>query len=497
MSKKIKYEKIKNYIEGTEGNGCKIVTTNKEFEEEIISQNKNNTTVKIKIICGICKKEYETNYENFKRKNKRQCNECGKKISIENKKISYEHVQEFIKNNNCELLTEKEDYIDTRHNINIKCSCGESFIATFDNFHYKNKRQCNKCGRKLIIKKREMREDYSKKTKTTEIFKQEVLDKVGNEYTVLGKYINNHTKILIKHNCNDCNNYEFSKSPSNFLRGEICPICSEKKRATDRTKTNEEFIKEVYKLVGDEYTVLGEYTKSDIKIKFRHNNIKCNNNEFEMKPANFLQGNRCPECNRLQQIIRLEILRPLCLAKSWESTRLSQSFVFNKFKEAGYYVLECQTYKNSSTKIKYICPKHKDIIQEMSYDNFRNGCRCRYCNQSKGERNIREYLTHKEICFENQYSYENLRGVNNGLLRFDFVIFKNKEKSEIEFLLEYDGSQHFYASDFFGGEENLNITQFHDELKNKYCFENNILLHRIHYKNFKNLENILDDMFIS
>jgi len=40
----------------------------------------------------------------------------------------------------------------------------------------------------------------ARKRKTHEEFIQEVYDLVGNEYTVLGKYINATTKILIRHN---------------------------------------------------------------------------------------------------------------------------------------------------------------------------------------------------------------------------------------------------------------------------------------------------------
>lgn len=58
-------------------------------------------------------------------------------------------------------------------------------------------------------------------------------------------------------------------------------------------KKHKEFITEVFNLVGNEYEVLGEYIKSNIKILFKHKN--CNHN-FPMTPNNFLSGNRCPNC---------------------------------------------------------------------------------------------------------------------------------------------------------------------------------------------------------
>lgn len=56
-----------------------------------------------------------------------------------------------------------------------------------------------------------------------------------------------------------------------------------------RRKTTEQFKREVFDLVGDEYKVLGEYEKSCIKIKIKHN--VCGY-EYDVIPNNFLAGNR-------------------------------------------------------------------------------------------------------------------------------------------------------------------------------------------------------------
>jgi very-short-patch-repair endonuclease/phage FluMu protein Com len=125
-----------------------------------------------------------------------------------------------------------------------------------------------------------------KKTKTTEEFKQEVFDLVGNEYSVLEPYIKGNIKIKMKHN--KCGN-EYYVRPNSFLGGNRCPKCKD----LNRTKTDEQFKKEVFDLVGEEYSVLGEYEGANKKIKMRHN--KCGY-EWEVKPANFLQGSRCPYC---------------------------------------------------------------------------------------------------------------------------------------------------------------------------------------------------------
>ena len=88
--------------------------------------------------------------------------------------------------------------------------------------------------------------------KDTETFKEEVFNFVGDEYTVLGEYINKATPIEIKHNT--CGRI-YKTQPAVFLKGHRCASCSQNK------KTNDEFQKEVFDIVGTEYTFLEEYKK--------------------------------------------------------------------------------------------------------------------------------------------------------------------------------------------------------------------------------------------
>lgn len=60
----------------------------------------------------------------------------------------------------------------------------------------------------------------------TESFKERIFNLVGNEYTVVGVYVNDSTKIKMKHNkC--C--HEWDITPNKFVRGRRCPICRESK----------------------------------------------------------------------------------------------------------------------------------------------------------------------------------------------------------------------------------------------------------------------------
>ena len=112
-----------------------------------------------------------------------------------------------------------------------------------------------------------------------------------------GNYIGSNTYILMKHNIDKCK-YEWNIRPSSFLSGVRCPKCG--KRGKGNEKTTDYFKQEVYKLVGDEYKVIGEYVLAKEKILMGHN---CGH-QWECRPNNFLQGSRCPKCAKKINLIR-------------------------------------------------------------------------------------------------------------------------------------------------------------------------------------------------
>ena len=139
-----------------------------------------------------------------------------------------------------------------------------------------------------------------KSNNKTNSFKEKVKELVGDEYTVLGEYINNKTKLLIRHN--KCGN-EYKVRPTSFLIGNRCPYCYRKEFQKDKIKWDDILFKEkVKELVGDEYTVLGNYINSSTKILIKHN--KCGH-EYEVLPLSFLgskilnysNGHRCSKCS--------------------------------------------------------------------------------------------------------------------------------------------------------------------------------------------------------
>ena len=107
---------------------------------------------------------------------------------------------------------------------------------------------------------------------------------------------------------------------------------------------------------------------------------------------------------------------------------------------------------------------------------------------SLGEEKVRNILKQNNITFEEQYKYDDLYFKDSRYkLRFDFYVNN-------EYLIEYDGEQHFQAKEFWGGDIRLKESQYRDELKNEYCLKHGIPLIRIPYWHYNDLK--LEDLLL-
>jgi len=278
-----------------------------------------------------------------------------------------------------------------------------------------------------------------------------------------------------------------------------------------------------------EYIVIGEYINSKIKIKLKH--IKCGH-AFNMLPASFTRGRRCPKCygtnkkttesfkNELYTIVGDEYLMldeyvnnktkitlkhttcggsfqttpinfqngnrcPFC-SKTAKKTTEQFKQEFDKISKGEYILLNEYTTSHSKIKVKHTkC----DSIFEVRSSHFLTGTRCPYCKTSKGEKLIMEILKNNNIDFESQYRFSDCKNIKP--LPFDFYL---KDKN---ILIEYDGSQHNKPFSFGSKtsqkimNQNFIDLMIRDDIKTNFALNNNIKLIRINYTEFDNIENIL------
>lgn len=98
---------------------------------------------------------------------------------------------------------------------------------------------------------------------------------------------------------------------------------------------------------------------------------------------------------------------------------------------------------------------------------------------SRGEIKIEEILTQAGLKFKEEYVFPDLLSSNGRPLRFDFAVFDDND--DLEFLIEYQGIQHYEAKSKFGGISGLRKQQYNDMKKREYCKKHCIPLLLIPY----------------
>ena len=98
---------------------------------------------------------------------------------------------------------------------------------------------------------------------------------------------------------------------------------------------------------------------------------------------------------------------------------------------------------------------------------------------SRGEIKIEEILQQAGLNFIEEYSFPDLISSSGRPLRFDFAVFDDNDN--LDFLIEYQGIQHYLPKSKFGGFSGLRKQQYNDLMKREYCRKHNIILIAIPY----------------
>ena len=98
---------------------------------------------------------------------------------------------------------------------------------------------------------------------------------------------------------------------------------------------------------------------------------------------------------------------------------------------------------------------------------------------SYGQIKIEDILNQAGLNFQQEYSFKDLVSSTGTPLRFFFFFFD--DDGDIDFLIEYQGIQHYRPKPKFGGMTGLKKQQFFDMKKREYCKKHNINLILIPY----------------
>ena len=330
------------------------------------------------------------------------------------------------------------------YKVKIICPIHGIFIQKMYN-HFNG--GCKKCSTlKVSNEQKTTKEEFIKKS----------IEVHGNKYIYdLVNYINSKEKVIII-----CKEHgEFKQIPYSHLNGCGCSKCSNR-----YLHSNEDFIKSSVKLHGNKYDYsLVNYINNKEKVKILCR--KCDQ-YFEQTPHSHLQNHGCPFC------------KPGTLGTKEEFIRKS------KIKHGDRYDYSLVSYINYNTKVEIICSIHGSFFQEPG--NHIQGQNCTYCKNSKGQDKIKNILSKKNIDFESEKKFDDC--YNQRKLPFDFYL------PDKNIIIEYDGEQHFRPIEIFGGKKTFEKLKINDKIKNNFCKKNNINLIRIPYYEYKNIENILNNI---
>jgi len=199
-----------------------------------------------------------------------------------------------------------------------------------------------------------------------------------------------------------------------------------------------------------------KYDYSDVNYidRYTYVNIKCLvHGVFLQRPSDHLNGNGCKKC----------------IGRYVSDT---ESFIIKANKiHNNRYIYDKTLYVKNSDKLEIFC-KHHGYFQQFASIHLR-GSGCPRCCNSRGELLIYKYLSSNSIEHIQQYTYKNCKNIL--CLRFDFYL------PNYNILIEFNGLQHYKPINFFGGKKAFKKQVKKDNIKKKYCKDNNITLIIIRY----------------
>lgn len=498
MGKVITYEIIKEFIEEKSESGCTLLTSKKEFSDEIASNNSTASHIKLKINCK-CGNSFIKSYNNFSHKSNPQqvCKECGaEKRNLKNG-TSYNVIKKFIEDETlCILLTNEHEFEQVRKKqklyhvkvpLKLKCYCGSEFESNFYNFKSNKKTSCFNCGKKRGGTKRFTFEFIDKyigdngcELLTT---KQEFEDRSKEEWS-------SSIELEIQCRCGEIFLLDFNRFKN--TEKHQCNSCSMSKIIIERSFSYL-MIKDKIESVGCELLTKEQEFNQMIKNKKISSSLvklkilckECNTRTFERSFSVFNRPSHyCLECsNRITNFNR----------RKTHDEYLNE--VNEKFGDCEYTVLE--KYETCDTKLmtRHNSNKCRNYEWYVSPTSLLSGTGCPVCRETKGELAIRNFLIDNNIKFLAQYEFKDLKSDLGIPLKFDFAVFNFENK--IILLIEYDGKQHYEHIESWITKEKYERMKIHDNMKNEYCKNNQILLLRIPYWDFDNIKEILNQKLIS
>ena len=272
---------------------------------------------------------------------------------------------------------------------------------------------------------------------------------------------------------------------SNFYKGSRCPYCSHFHGKVHPKDSFGQWLIDTYgggaikkywspKNTLDPFEVAPK-TNKKIWILCQEKGYHNDYGGYETIPVSFIKGARCPYCcNHHGKVHKLD---------SFGSLYPEKAKYWSKNNDKSPY--EVTSYTNK--KYKFICEECGEEFKRGLDKLNRNdiGVICSECNSSSLEQKTKDVLEKYNIKYYKEYIFNDLIGVGNKNLRFDFYL------PQYNTLIECQGKQHKRWIEGWQTKKDFEDLQIHDKRKKEYCKKNNIKLIEIWYYDIDNIEDIL------
>jgi transcription elongation factor Elf1/DNA-directed RNA polymerase subunit RPC12/RpoP len=441
------YEQVKEYVESK---GCILLSTEYFKCQDNLE------------FIGTCGHKYCVPFERFKHHKQYECPSCGNKRTGLKKRLTYDYVYNYIKDNGCQLLS--ISYEGSNKKLDILFKCGHTGKRTFEDFKTSTF-ICSRCANTMKYDIKEIKEK---------------LLSYGYIVDEDEEYIDANTKLSF----NDLDGYKYHYSfhcvDSAYKRGF---------KVTDPFELSNKYALDNIQLWiiknNKPYTMFCEKYKGSHISNMVFNCSICNTSWKTAWSNVYSTNTGCPTCainknaerkRRMAatETYNLKILKPE-LALEWD---------YNK----NIYLPE-EISPQSSLKAFWecsICGYKWGSVVSSRY----KGIGCPACALSSNEQVAYKFFKNNNLNFEIEYEFEDLKSYYDNPLRYDFAILNND--NTIKMLLEIDSKLHDeYIPFFHNSIEEFNIRMQYDEMKDKYAKDHNYKLLRIKEKDFNNIESIL------
>ena len=261
---------------------------------------------------------------------------------------------------------------------------------------------------------------------------------------------------------------DFKQKPYNHIAGHECYWCSRESQANKMTISQEDFIRRANEVHHGYY----DYSKTNFRNTTGIITITCpKHGDFTQLAHTHLAGHGCPECGK----------------ETWleQVTKSKRDFIQQaRDMHGNRYDYSLVDYVNSSTKVKIICKKHG--VFEMTPNGHLHWQGCPVCCISYGEKRIMRFLERHGIEYKYQHRVPYDKPPMKSHFRIDVYV------PAYNMFIEFNGKQHYMEVKPWKYNRDLAVRQARDEALRKFCEQQNIRLLMIHYKDFDNIEAILD-----